>query len=112
MTAAEKNIEKATKQREGLGVNVNATLLEKIVKGLGIANQNVDASLISATDQDELDRVKDGFLTKKLGLADDAEKTKALDAALEKFKGINQKSRGAVYYVLTVNLGKEGVFLK
>ncbi len=112
MTAAEKNIVKATKQLEGIGVKVNSALLEKIVKGLGIANQSVDASLVSATDPDELDRVKKGFLTKKLGLTDDAAKTKALDEVMAKLKGINQKSRGAVYYLLTVNLGKESVFLK
>ena len=35
----------------------------------GIALQKVDSSLVSFSDQAELDRVKKGFLTKKLALA-------------------------------------------
>ena len=109
--SAEKNIEKATAQLKDLGIDVNDALIEKIVKALGIANQSVDASLVSATDPEELARVKTNFLEKKLGLSDAAANDAAISEVMEKMKGIKQKSRGAVYYMLTEKFGKEDVYL-
>ncbi|MGB0774874.1 MAG: DUF2853 family protein [Akkermansiaceae bacterium] len=109
--SAEKNIAKSTAQLNDLGVKVNDALLEKIVKGLGIANQSVDASLVSATDPEELKRVEDGFLTKKLGIDDADAKSKAVADVMAQMKGINQKQRGTVYYLLTEKFGKESVYL-
>ena len=109
--SAEKNIEKATAQLEGLGEKVDTVLLEKVVKALGIANQSVDASLVSATDPEEVTRVKKSFLEKKLGLMDDdAANDAALAEVMDKMSGINQKSRGAVYYLLTKKFGKEDIY--
>ena len=53
--SAEKNIEKSTAQLKEIGVSVDATLIEKIVKKLGIANQSTDASHVAATDPAEVD---------------------------------------------------------
>jgi hypothetical protein len=110
--SAEKNIEKSTAQLTDIGEKINAPLLEKIVKSLGIANQSVDASLVSSSDQTELDRLKANFLIKKLGLTDDAANDAAIAGVMEKMKGHRQKQRGAVYYLLTVKFGKESVYLK
>ncbi|MCM0751321.1 hypothetical protein DEA98_08195 [Brucella pseudogrignonensis] len=41
--------------------------VEKIVKHLGIALRNRDSSLVSATDPEELKRVRDSWVAKKLG---------------------------------------------
>lgn len=109
--SAEKNIEKATAQLTELGVAVNEALITKIVKALGIANQSVDASLVSATDPEEVARVKTNFLEKKLQLTDDSAMDAALSEVLEKMSGMRQKSRGAVYYLLTEKFGKESVYL-
>ena len=106
--SAEKNIEKSTAQLEQLGVKVNAALLEKVVKGLGIANQSVDASLVSATDPAELDRVRTNFIEKKLGVTDGGDE--AIAEVMEKMKGIKQKQRGVVYYMLAEKFGKQSVY--
>ena len=52
--------------------NVNLAAVDAIVKYCGIALRNRDSSLVSASDPDELGRVRDGFAAKKLGLAADA----------------------------------------
>ncbi len=109
--SAEDNIVKSKAQLEEIGVSVNDALLEKIVKGFGIANQSLDASLVSASDKSELATLKNGFMTKKLGLDDEAAKDTAVSAALDKMKQFKQKRRGAVCYLLTTDLGKESNFI-
>ncbi|MEM7385293.1 MAG: DUF2853 family protein [Verrucomicrobiota bacterium] len=109
--SAEANIKKSTEQLEKIGATVNAALLEKVVKGLGIANQSVDASLVSGTDPSELDRVKANFLTKKLGIEDEAARDAAVTEVIDKMSEFRQKQRGAVYYLLTEHFGKQDVYL-
>lgn len=43
-------------------------VVNKIVKHLGIALRNKDSALVSASDQTELDRVKEKWCAKKLGV--------------------------------------------
>lgn len=107
---AETNLEKCKEQLEKLGETCDAALLEKIVKKLGIANQSLDASLVSATDKSELDRVRDNFLTNKLGLTDEAASDAAIGEVMEKMKECKQKRRGVVYYLLAKKFGKESVY--
>ncbi len=107
--SAEANIKKSKEQLEKIGVSVNDALLEKVVKGLGIANQSKDASLVSGTDQSELDRVRTNFLGKKLGLGDQAT-DEAVKEVVGKLAEFNQKQRGAVYYLLTEKFGKQDVY--
>ena len=87
---------------------------DKVIAGIGrhcgIALQKADSSLVSFSDQAELDRVKKGFLTKKLELATDAEKDAALAAVGEKLKGVSRKNRVTVYYLLAEHAGKLGLF--
>lgn len=109
--SAEKNIEKSTAQLKDIGVNVNAELIEKIVKRLGIANQSVDASHVAATDPSEVERLKKNFVVKKLGQADNSATDDVIAGVLEKMKPHKLKQRGAVYYLLTVHYGKEDIYL-
>ena len=109
-TNAETNLRKSSEQLEQLGVDVNSELLEKIIKALGIANQSVDASLVSASDQSELDRLKASFLNKKLGITDDAQCDEAIQSTMAKMSGVRQKQRGAVYYLLVEQFGKQDVY--
>lgn len=109
--SADENIEKSKAQLTEIGVSVNDALLAKIVKGFGIANNSLDASLVSASDKSELATLKKGFMTKKLGLEDEGEKDKAVASVMEKMKPFRQKRRGAVCYLLTTELGKESNFI-
>jgi hypothetical protein len=72
-----------------------------IVKHCGIALRNRDSSLVSASDKTELDRVRDGFLKKKLGLThSDADLDAAVKEVADAMKGDRAKSRVTFYYLL------------
>lgn len=85
-------------------------VIAKVVRHCGIALQKADSSLVSFSDQAELDRVKKGFLTKKLALATEEEKDAALAAVGAKLKGVSRKNRVTVYYLLAEHTGKLGLF--
>lgn len=87
----------------------NEKAVAGIVKHLGIALKSKDASLVSCSSKDELDRVRDSWCKKKLGQTDD----KAVDAAIkevcEKMKADKQKSRVTFYYLLAEKFDKLGM---
>jgi len=82
-----------------------------IVKHLGIALRGRDSSLVASTDPDEMKRVRDHFLKKKLALTESDEH---LDAAVKeitgRMKGVHDKSRVTVYYLLAEKFGKLAMF--
>ncbi len=81
--------------------NVNEDAIAGIVKHLGIALRSKDASLVSCSSKDELSRVRDSWLKKKLGRSDD---DKTLDAAINDIcatmKADKRKNRVTFYYLL------------
>jgi len=91
-----------------MGMEYDEALLTKVAKGLGPSIYNKDASLVSTSDQEELDRVKKNFLIKKLGMTDSAELDAAVKAVGEKFgKGNRSKHRAIYYYLLVKHFGSE-----
>lgn len=82
-----------------------------IVRYCGIALQNRDSALVSFSDKEEVARVRENFLKKKLGLTqDDAELDKAISAVAEKMKGTRSRNRVTVYYLLAEHFGKLSAF--
>ena len=91
--------------------NVDEDVVAGIVKHLGIALRSRDASLVSCKDQTELDRVRESFLKKKLGLTvSDADLDKAIWEICEKMKDTRNKSRVTFYYLLAEIFGKFSLF--
>jgi Protein of unknown function (DUF2853) len=86
---------------------VNEAAVDAIVKYCGIALRNNDSSLVSASDKEELARVRDGFASKKLGLSA-ADADAGIAKVVEKMKGVNQKSRVTFYYLLAEATGTMG----
>jgi hypothetical protein len=86
---------------------VNEAAVAAIVKYCGIALRNVDSSLVSGTDPEELGRVREGFAAKKLGLSA-ADADAGMKKVLEKMKGVNKKSRVTFYYLLAEATGTMG----
>ena len=84
----------------------NEKAVAGIVKHLGIALRSADASLVSCTDPAELDRVKQGFCKKKLGLTDDNVIDGHLKAVCEAMKADRTKARVTFYYLLAERVGK------
>ncbi len=84
----------------------NADIVQKIVKHLGIALQSKDASLVSCTDQAELDRVREKWCMKKLAATDGA----ACDATIQKvctqMSADRNKQRVTFYYLVAKHMGK------
>ena len=82
-----------------------------IVRHCGIALQSRDASLVSFTDKSELERVREKFLKKKLGLSmSDDELDGAIATIGDKLKDVRNKNRVTVYYLLADHFGKLSEF--
>lgn len=92
------------------GTSYDADLLEKVAKGLGPSIYLGDASMVSCSDQSELDRVKQNFLMKKHGLTDEAKADAAIKKVCDAMKGDRQKKRAIFYYHLVKELGLEGKY--
>lgn len=94
-----------------LGLKIPTDLLTKVAKGLGPSIYLGDASLVSGTDPEELARIKNNFLIKKLGLKDSAELDKAISEAVTQMGTSNRnKHRAIVYALLVMKFKKESVY--
>jgi hypothetical protein len=98
-------------QNTELKLGLSEALLTSVAKGLGPSIYNADSSKVSGTDKTELDRVKNNFLIKKLGLKDGPALDSAIAEVMEKMGTSNRnKYRAVVYALLAVKFGKEGNF--
>ena len=87
--------------------NADEKAIAGIVRYCGIALQKRDSSLVAFTDKEEVARVRDHFLKKKLGLtAPDTELDKAIMAIGERMKSDHTRNRVTVYYLLAEHFGK------
>lgn len=90
---------------------VNDAAVAGIVKHLGIALRSKDSSLVASSDPEEMARVRDGFMKKKLALtASDAELDAALEEVAKKMAGVREKSRVAFCYLVAEKYGKLDLF--
>lgn len=97
--------------KEKCGVTPDMDLLTKVTIGCGPSIYNADSSTVAGTSENELATVKNNFLIKKLGLKDNADLDKGIEAVIEKYGRSNKnKYRAVVYYLLAVHFKKESVF--
>jgi len=97
--------------KDKCGVKADMDLLTKVTIGCGPSIYNADAATVSGSDESELATVKNNFIKKKLGVSNEAEADKALDAVIEQYgKSNRNKYRAVVYYLLTKKLNKESVY--
>ena len=80
----------------------------KIVKHLGIALRSKDASLVSCSDQSELDRVRESWCMKKLGATNAGDCDSVIGTVCETMKGDRNKQRVTFYYLVAKHMGKLG----
>ena len=86
---------------------VNEDAVAGIVRHLGIALRNRDSSLVAGSDPEELKRVRESWLKKKLALTEsDADLDKAIHAVVTKMKADRSKERVTVYYLLAEHYKK------
>jgi hypothetical protein len=104
MSQYESDIQKYSK-------NIDEVAVAGIVRHLGIALQSRDASLVACSDPVELERVRESFLKKKLGLtASDADLDRAVKQICETMSDTNNKSRVTFYYLLAEKFDKLSMF--
>jgi hypothetical protein len=91
--------------------DANDAEIKGIVRHCGIALQSRDASFVACGDKAERDRVRNGFLKKKLALTQsDGELDKAIIDVCEKMKAERDKPRVTFYYLLASKFGKLSEF--
>ncbi len=111
MSKLDEKLELYTSEALKLGIEIEESLFENVVKGLGPSIFKADAEIVSCSQESELTTVKENFLVKKLGLEDGEE----LDAAIQKVcakmgKENKQKYRAIFYYLLVLELGLESFY--
>jgi len=84
----------------------NEAVVSKIVKHLGIALRNRDSSLVSCSDPKELDRVKQNWCGKKLGVTDAAKVDSVIEKVCQTMASDHSKHRVTFYYLTAKHLGK------
>lgn len=88
---------------------VNEVAVARIVKHLGIALSGKDSSLVSCSDTSELDRVRESWCKKKLGLTDDdASLDATISSVCEQMSADRSKHRVTFYYLVAEKSGKLG----
>lgn len=101
----------AADMKDKLGVTADMDLLSKVVIGCGPSIYSADSETVSGSDQSEVDRVKNNFLIKKLGLADGPSLNEGIAKVLSDYGSSNRnKYRPVVYYMLTKHFGKEAAY--
>lgn len=91
--------------------SADSKVIDAIVRYCGIALHNRDSSLVSFTEPEELNRVRENYLKKKLGLThSNAELDSAIAGVGERMAGDRTKNRVTVYYLLAEHFRKLSVF--
>ncbi len=89
--------------------DANDDIVNKIVKHLGIALRNRDSSLVSCSDEKELERVREKWMKKKLGLSDDGLSDSIIAKVCDMMKDAkSNKSRVTFYYLCAKEADKLG----
>ena len=105
-------IDKYRKELSKLRVKVDDGLLKAVVKSLGPAVYREDASKISASDTEEIGRVKQNFMIKRLGLEPGPKVDALLDQALDQMGRANRnKHRAVLYYIIARAAKKESALM-
>ena len=93
------------------GVTPDMALLTKVTIGCGPSIYDNDAQTVAASDSSELERVKNSFLIKKLGLKDGPALMEGINAAIDTYgKSERNKYRAVFYYLLVKHFGKEAAY--
>lgn len=92
---------------------VNEAALNGLAKTYALVMSKPDTRYVACTDAEELARVRNNFLKKKLGLtAADAELDGAIKSVCEQMKADRTKSRITFYYCLAEHFKKLDAFVK
>jgi hypothetical protein len=101
----------ASDLREKCGVTPDLALLTRVAVGLGPAIYRDDATMVAASDPEELQRIRANYLVKKLGLTDGPQLDAGIEKAIETYgRGNRSKHRAVFYYLLATHFGRESAY--
>lgn len=97
--------------QDKLGQSPDMDLLRKVTIGCGPSIYNADGETVAASDKAEVERIRDSYLKKKLGLPDGPDLDAAIAKVLDAYGSSNRnKYRAVVYYLLCRHFGKEAAY--
>ena len=89
-----------------LGITPDHGVLMQAVKACGPSIYRDDSETVAAGNPDELARVRQNFIMKRLGITDAAQADSAMDAALDTIGRSNRnKYRAVLYYLIATQTG-------
>lgn len=107
MSKLEEKIELYKSNMEKLGLDYEEDKLRACVKACGPSIYNADSETVSSGDPEEMARVKNNYLIKKLGLSEGDDLDAILEYAVEKIGKSNRKKyRAIMYYLCSEKAGK------
>lgn len=97
--------------RNKCGMEPDMDLLTRVTIGCGPSIYDADASTVAATQEGELETVKNNFLIRKLGLEDGPELMEAIEKVIDTYgRSERNKYRAVIYYMLVKHFGRESVY--
>ncbi len=90
---------------------INEAAAAGMIKSYALVMSKPDTRYVACSDTTELDRVRENFLKKKLGLKS-ADMDASIKAICEHMKADRTKSRLTFYYLLAEHYGKLDMFVK
>lgn len=107
MSKFDEKVEAYKSNMDKLGIAYDVDKLIACTKACGPSIYNADGETVSATDNSELDTVKNSYLINKLGLSSEDNLDQIVDYAIEKMgKSNRQKYRAIFYYLCSEKVGK------
>lgn len=86
---------------------VDDKAVKGIVKYLGIALKSKDSAMVSCSSKDELERVRENFMKKKLKMTEpDADLDKMIKTVCDQMKADKTKARVTFCYLIAEKAGK------
>ena len=112
MSKLDEKIELYQAENKKLGLGLSDEYIANIAKSLGPAIYRADTEIVACGDKSELDRIRNNYLKKKLGLEKSNEE---LDAIIKKVCEIlgtsnRRKYRALFYGLLAKEAGKEDIY--
>ncbi len=113
MSKLDEKIALYQEENKKLGLGLSDEYIANIAKSLGPAIYRADTEIVACGDKSELDRIRNNYLKKRLGLDKPNEELDAmLKKVCEKLGTSNRRKYRALFYALLAKeAGKEDIYL-
>ncbi len=112
MSKLDEKIALYQEENKKLGLGLSDEYIANIAKSLGPAIYRADTEIVACGDKSELDRIRNNYLKKKLGLdKDNQELDEMIKRVCEKLGTSNRRKYRALFYgLLAKEAGKEDIY--